>query len=36
LEVQDRGNVHAERLTWEGGNRFANSIRWFSETRYVR
>jgi hypothetical protein len=26
LKAQDHGNAYAERLAWEGGNRFANSI----------
>ena len=32
LKAQDHGNAYAERLAWESGNRFANSIGWFSET----
>jgi hypothetical protein len=31
-KVHDYGNACAEGLAWKGGNRFANSIRWFSET----
>jgi hypothetical protein len=26
LKAQDHGNAYAEKLAWEGGNRFANSI----------
>src|SRR5918999_5748239 len=32
LKAADHGNAYAERLAWEGGNRFANSIRSFLET----
>jgi hypothetical protein len=32
LKAQDYGNAYAERLAWESGNRFANSIRPFNES----
>ena len=36
LKAQDHGNAYAERLAWESGNRFANSIGSFFETRKLR
>jgi hypothetical protein len=35
LQAHDAGNTYAERLAWEGENRFANSIRPFYETYFV-
>jgi hypothetical protein len=32
LKAQGHGNAYAERLAWEGGNRFANSIQPLHET----
>jgi hypothetical protein len=32
LQAHDAGNTYAERLAWEGENRFANSIRTIEES----